>query len=69
MSDHIQDLYDTRAFSDLLDSAERNASTDFEEAFTSDLREQWEQWGERMYLSERQQAVLERIADQQERSR
>lgn len=39
-----------------------NAANDWEEKFVSDLKDKFEQYGRRMYLSENQREHLERIA-------
>ena len=62
MSEKVQDLYDEEEFQSLLDYAEANASNDFEINFVSDMQDRWEQYGKRMYLSDKQHEILERIA-------
>jgi hypothetical protein len=60
----VQDLYpDESDFETLLDDAEGNAANDWEINFVSDLREKYEKFGRRMFLSQAQQEHLERIAD------
>ena len=63
MSEKVQDLYDEDEFQSLLDDAEANASNDFESKFVSDMQDRWEQYGKRMYLSDNQKEILERIAN------
>ncbi len=63
MSEKVQDLYDEDEFQSLLDDAEANASNDFECKFVSDMQDRWEQYGKRMYLSDKQKEILERIAN------
>lgn len=63
MSEKVQDLYDEEEFQSLLDDAEANASNDFEINFVSDMQDRWEQYGKRMYLSDKQREILERIAN------
>ena len=62
MSEKVQDLYDEEEFQSLLDYAEANASNGFEINFVSDMQDRWEQYGKRMYLSDKQHEILERIA-------
>lgn len=59
ITDHYNSVED---FETTLNAAEANADTDWEEEFTESIRERFEQWGERMYLSESQADHLERIA-------
>ena len=60
----INDLYDNkREWEDLLAAAEDNASNEWEEEFVGDLRERYTKWGQRMLLSEKQQAKIEAIAN------
>lgn len=59
----VQDYYSEEDFEDLLTEAEANAANDFETTFVSDLRERFDDYGKRMYLSERQRETLERIAN------
>ena len=63
MSEKVQDLYDEEEFQSLLDDAEANASNDFEINFVFDMQDRWEQYGKRMYLSDKQREILERIAN------
>jgi len=58
----VQDEYEDDEFESLLSDAEMNAANDWEEKFVSDLRDKFEQYGRRMYLSENQREHLERIA-------
>ena len=62
MSQRVQDLYDEDDFEDLLDSARMNAANDWEESFVADMKAKFDEYGRRMYLSDAQQAHLERIA-------
>jgi len=60
MSQQVYELdYD---FGDLLDEAKDNASGSWEENFVDDLRDKFEAYGDRMYLSEKQEEILQRIA-------
>lgn len=58
----VHDEYEDDEFETLLSDAEMNAANDWEEQFVSDLRDKFEQYGRRMYLSENQREHLERIA-------
>ena len=58
----VQDEYEDDEFESLLSDAEMNAASDWEEKFVSDLKDKFEQYGRRMYLSENQREHLERIA-------
>lgn len=55
----VADFFDD--FEDVLYVAERKARGAWEEQFVADLTEKFEQYGERMFLSERQAEVLNRI--------
>ena len=64
MSDRVQDLYeDTDEFERLLSDAAANAANDWEQEFVDDMQERWTKYGKRMFLSEKQQEHLERIAE------
>jgi hypothetical protein len=58
----IQDEYEDDEFETLISDAEMNATNDWEEKFVSDLKDKFDQYGRRMYLSENQREHLERIA-------
>lgn len=65
MSETVAEMFDEASeFEDLLDAAESEASTGWEMDFVSDMRDRFEEYQERMYLSERQIEILERIAKQ-----
>ena len=59
----VKDNYDEREFQDLLDSAEENASGNWEMTFVSDLQDKFEEFGTGMFLSEKQEDILNRIAN------
>ena len=62
-SQTIADLFDDASeFDELLADAENNATSDWDMNFVDDLRNRYDKYGERMYLSERQLEILERIA-------
>lgn len=63
MSDTVQDHYTEDDFESLLDDAESNAANDWEEGFVSDMKERFQLYGKRMYISAAQREHLERIAD------
>ena len=56
----------TLDFEDILDSAESYAKNDWEEQFVSDLRDKYDEWGDEMFLSDRQADILLRIAKVEE---
>ena len=57
------DLFDDASeFDELLADAENNATSDWDMNFVDDLRNRYDKYGERMYLSERKLEILERIA-------
>jgi hypothetical protein len=59
----VADLFDDiDEFETLLSDAEAGADSDWETDFVDDLRNRYDEHGERMYLSERQLEILERIA-------
>ena len=63
MSEPIADIYDDVSdFEDLLEAAEAEARTDFEMNLTEGIRNRYEKYQERMYLSEKQRQIIERIA-------
>ncbi len=53
---------DITDFDDVLDEAESNAKGPWEEQFVKDLRGKYREHGDRMFLSERQEEVIKRIA-------
>lgn len=55
----VTDFFDD--FEDVLYIAGQKARGDWEEQFVADLTERFEEWGDRMYLSDRQAEVLRRI--------
>lgn len=59
----VKDNYDEREFQDLLDSAEENASGNWEKTFVSDLQDKFEEFGIGMFLSGKQEDILNRIAN------
>lgn len=60
----ISDIYpDGDDFEELLASAEENASNDWETEFVSSLQERYEQYGVNMFLSDKQDEILNRIAE------
>lgn len=59
----VKDNYDEREFQDLLDAAEENASGNWEKTFVSDLQDKFEEFGTGMFLSEKQEDILNRIAN------
>lgn len=63
MSGKVQDHYTHGEFEEILDDAEMNAANDWEEEFVSDMKQKFEQYGIRMFISERQIEIIERIAN------
>lgn len=62
----IKDLFDdVSEFEDLLTSAEDNAETGWEMNFVEETREKYETWGKKMFLSDKQLSILERIAGEE----
>lgn len=60
----ILDFYeDEEEFDRQLDDASGNAANNRESEFIRGLRDKFEEYGRRMFLSESQQAWLERIAE------
>ncbi len=47
----------------LIEAAEAAASTEWEQNFMSDMRDRYDQYGDEMFLSDKQRAVLERLAE------
>ena len=56
--DHFADIED---FTELLNSADANAETEWERGFIDDMKVKFEKYGSEMLLSEKQVQVLERI--------
>lgn len=65
MSDgqRVTDVYATKqAFSDMLDRATENSKGAWESEFVENIREKWDQFGMEMFLSDKQDETLHRIA-------
>ncbi|CAB4144049.1 hypothetical protein UFOVP456_18 [uncultured Caudovirales phage] len=58
----VADLYEATEFEDMLHSAESNAANAWEQDFVSGVREKWLLYGRRMFLSDKQDEILKRIA-------
>lgn len=58
----VQDLYEDDEFEELLGQASAAAANEWESEFVDGLNEKFETYGRRMFLSARQQEILERIA-------
>lgn len=63
MSDKVQDHFEDDEFESLLSAASMNAANDWESDFVSDMEERFDQYGRRMFLTDRQLEILERIAN------
>lgn len=59
MNQTVADMYDD--FGGVLWVAETRARTPWEKQFVADLQDRFDQYGDRMYLSDRQAEVLDRI--------
>ncbi|MDF3936691.1 hypothetical protein [Pseudomonas citronellolis] len=51
-------------FTTLLGAAELNTRNDWEEQFAADMRANFQRYGARMFLSDSQHEILDRIANQ-----
>ena len=49
-------------FEDLLEAAERQASTKWESVFVADIRERYDLWKARTFLTDPQLAILRKLA-------
>jgi len=59
----VRDNYDEREFQDLLDAAEENASGAWEKTFVSDMQDKFDEYGTGMFISDKQDEILNRIAN------
>ncbi len=59
----VADLYQDDEFEGLLSQAEDCAANDWETNFVSDMRDKWDQYGRRMFISDKQNDILNRIAN------
>ena len=50
-------------FSDLLSNAEDGASSDWEHDFIASMQARYERWGDSMFISPKQLAQLEKLAN------
>ena len=58
----IQDMFDSKTeFEDLLSEAESQAESAWEMDFVDGLRDRFTAYGEKMYLTEKQEEILRRI--------
>lgn len=62
IADQFDDIGD---FEELLECAERQASTEWEIDFVSDVSERYDQYEDRTYLSDKQRSNLEKIAGEE----
>lgn len=49
-------------FKDLLKTAKKNASTDWEKTFVTELADRYKKWADELHISEKQLAILQKIA-------
>ena len=63
MGERVCDFYTLDEFSFLIQEAHDRAKTTWENDFVFEISQKFAEYGENMYLSEKQQAVLERIAN------
>lgn len=59
----VADLYQDDEFESLLSQAGDYAANDWEMNFVSDMRDKWDQYGRRMFISAKQNDILNRIAN------
>ena len=59
----VSDIFDSvTEFEDLLSEAEESAGSEWEMDFVDSIRERFTAYGEKMYLSEKQEEILRRVA-------
>ena len=58
----VSDRYSRLEFEDLIGEADSNAKGEWEETFVSDMQDKYEEFGGEMFLSEKQDEILNRIA-------
>lgn len=63
MSQRVQDLYEEKEFEELIEDARMNAANDWEESFVADMKARFSEYGRRMFISDSQKDLLERIAN------
>ena len=63
MGTRANDFFEDGELDGIIDQAETNANNDFEMEFTSSIREKFDEWGENMFMSEKQRDILRRIAE------
>ncbi len=63
MKQRVQDLYEENEFDGMLENARMNAANGWEESFVADMKTRFAEYGRRMFISEAQQATIERIAN------
>lgn len=63
MSQKAKDVFDCESdLEDLIDEADGNAVGYWEEEFVSDMRDKFDEYGLRMFMSDKQKDILDRIA-------
>lgn len=63
MGQRVQDIYKESEFEEMLEDARMNAANDWEESFVADMKDRYTQYGRRMFISDAQKDLLERIAN------
>ena len=58
----VKELPTDIVFGDLLEAAEANAKTDFEMDFVEQMVDRYGEWGDEMFISEKQWETLAKIA-------
>lgn len=56
--------FDANELEELLRKAKEKAKTDWEKSFVEDMSNKFEQWGDRLYLSQKQMDIIRKIAKQ-----
>ena len=58
----VEDQFEPGAFVDVLHKASKNAKPGFERNFVDSLIENYNEYGDEMFLSEKQESIIVRIA-------
>lgn len=58
----VQDVYSEQEFEDLLEAAEENAKSAWEQDFVTDMRDRYDIYNLRLFLTEKQEEALVELA-------
>ena len=63
MNREVKDVYSEQEFEDILETAEENAKSAWEQDFVTDMRNRYDVYKLRLFLTEKQEEALVNLAD------